>query len=772
MSKLIICPNEEKIKLLEENNNLEDIKYMTKNEFITNYFFDYNNKTIYYLISKYKYNLDVCKVYLKNLYPIDINKNYKSNKLNFLKDLKKELIDNNLLIENKVFKDYLKDKEIIVKNYYDLDKYEEKAMNYKLDLPSSNLNIKVVKCNTLEEEVNNVCLNILKLLEEGVDINNIYLSNVQDEYLYTINKLFNYYNIPINIDLKNSIYSTKVVKDYLVNNKIDLDNKDNLDITKKLVNVINSLVDIDKESNIYNDLLIDKLKSTYINPIKYENAVNIKDLYKYSFKENDYVFVMSFNQDILPKMYKDIEFITDKEKSELDMYTTEELNVRTKQVLINILSNIKNLTISYKLNSPFNSYYKSSLIDELNLEEVDPIIDEFNYSDIYNKLRLGEKLDIYNLYNEEEDYLDELNNHYKIPYNEYDHSFKGIDNNIYLSFIKEPLNISYSSMNSYYECAFKYYISNVLRVDSYEEMFHQFVGNLYHRILSIIDKDNFDLDKEYDYYLEHTDYDLDIKDKIFLIKIKKDLEELLQEIKRQRIITGYNNRLYEQKVEIELPNNKIKTIFKGFIDKIVYLEKLDNTYYSIIDYKTGTIDTHIEPIKYGLHMQLPVYMYLIKYGNLFKKPKFTGIYYQNILFNYPSVKDKNELLKIKKDRLKLQGYSIDDKEQIELFDTTYENSEIIKSMSLNKDGSFNANAKIISKEESNKMIEYTKNKIEEATNNIIDAKFDINPKFYNKENISCKYCSYKDICYMKETDLKYLDKVENLDFLDGGEENA
>ena len=53
-------------------------------------------------------------------------------------------------------------------------------------------------------------------------------------------------------------------------------------------------------------------------------------------------------------------------------------------------------------------------------------------------------------------------------------------------------------MNNYNECAFKYYISNVLRVDSYEEMFHQFVGNLYHRILSIIDKDNFDLDKEFD----------------------------------------------------------------------------------------------------------------------------------------------------------------------------------------------------------------------------------------------------------------------------------
>ena len=68
----------------------------------------------------------------------------------------------------------------------------------------------------------------------------------------------------------------------------------------------------------------------------------------------------------------------------------------------------------------------------------------------------------------------------------------------------------------------------------------------------------------------------------------------------------------------------------------MYLEKFGNTYYSIIDYKTGSIDTKIEPMKYGLHMQLPVYMYLIKYGRLFENGIFTGIYYQNILFNYPN----------------------------------------------------------------------------------------------------------------------------------------
>ena len=53
---LIICPNEEKLKLLDElskMDNLYDIKFMTKEEYKKNYFFDYNEKTLYYLLNKY-----------------------------------------------------------------------------------------------------------------------------------------------------------------------------------------------------------------------------------------------------------------------------------------------------------------------------------------------------------------------------------------------------------------------------------------------------------------------------------------------------------------------------------------------------------------------------------------------------------------------------------------------------------------------------------------------------------------------------------------------
>ena len=182
---LIICPNEQKINILDElskTNKLYNIKFMTKEEYKKNYYYSYDESALYYLMNKYNYNLAVAKVYMNNLYVIETDKNYSSSKLIFLQNLKKELIENNLLKFNQSFNKYLSTKNIIVKNYYDLDKYEEEMLNYKLNIPKKKLTTPVVECNTLEEEVNYVCLKIIELLNKGIDINKIYLTNISDDY--------------------------------------------------------------------------------------------------------------------------------------------------------------------------------------------------------------------------------------------------------------------------------------------------------------------------------------------------------------------------------------------------------------------------------------------------------------------------------------------------------------------------------------------------------------------------------------------------------------
>ena len=766
---LIICPNEEKLKILHKlslEEKLYDIKFMTKEEYKKNYYFNYNEKTIFYLLNKYKYNLDVAKVYLDNLYVIDINKEYSSEKLKFLKSLKIELINEGLLEENKNFKNYIKTKNIIVKKYYNLDKYEEEMLNYKIKLPESTLSSPVIECKTLEEEVNYVCLKILKLLEEGIDINKIYLTNVSDDYKYTINKLFKYYNIPINLDMNNSIYSTKIVKDYLTTNTLDIENQNKTIINYKLINVLSSLSSLDDKTEEYKEILIDKLKNTYLPIDKKQDAINIKNIYNETFLDDEHVFVLGFNQDNLPKMEKDIAYINDKIKEEVSLYKTSYLNKRNKEALIYVLSNIKNLYLSYKLSSPFSTFYKSSLITDLKLEIKNPDIDELNKSNKYNRIRLAEKLDLYHLYGEKDELLTKLYTHYQIPYNTYSNLYTGINNDTYLTHIPYPLKLSYTSLNSYNECAFKYYIKYILKLDKYEDTFAAFIGSLYHQLLQVYQTTNFNFEEEYHKYLEKRE--LSLKEKLLLIRIKQDIQNLIKVLNQQQLITGYDETLYEKKIDIDL-NKKVSVIFTGTIDKIMYYKKIEDTYFSIIDYKTGYIDTHIEPMKHGLHMQLPMYLYLINYSKVFANPIFTGIYYQNIMFNYPTWTGKKTSEQIYKENLMLQGYSTEDTSVLARFDPTFEKSEYIKSMSYTDEKGFGTYAKTISDETLYNLVKYTQKHISDKTDDILNSKFDINPKVYAGKNISCEFCNFKDLCFMKEKDQKYLEKVEDLSFL-GGEE--
>ena len=758
---IVVTPNSNKLKLLDSFNNekdLHNIKFMTKNEFINNYYYSYDDKTILYLLKKYHLNIDIVKVYLNYMNIIDINKEYKSNKINTLKEIKKDLLANNLLIENKYFKKYIENSNIIVSNYYDLDKYEEDALNTKIEFDEIDYSNDVYEFNTLEDEIVFICTKIIDLLNDGVDINKIYLTGSTNDYYYTIKRIFDYFNIPINITNNSKIYSTTVVQDFINTNKLDLNN--NLDLNKKLLSIKNNLVDIEDDSSEYKEILLDKIKNSKLKKETLDNAVNIIDLFERNIEDDEYVFLLGFNMDIFPSIDKDIDYISDKEKSELPLYKTTYKNIRRKKALINILSKIKNITISYHLLTSFETYYPSPLIDEYNFNVIKDYKVTNDKSNFYNKLLLTKYLDLYTTYNEEKDNLKELLTHYNIPYKTYSNEYKLISD--YTKNISVPLKFSYTSLNCYNECHFKYYLKYVLKIEDYDSTFASFIGSMFHDILTKVFDDDFDFEKEYKNYLSNKE--LTNKEKLLLVRIKDELKDLIEIEKKQLLLTGYNNSYYEKHLEIPL-NKKVDSIFHGFIDRILYCEN-DHFNYSIMDYKSGTIDTDILPMKYGLHLQLPSYLYLIEKSNEFKNPKFTGIYYQNILFDRPtwSLKE-NDFEKIITDNTKLVGYSTDDLESLEKFDPTYESSELIKSMSYTD--KFSSYTKLLSDEEVDKMTDYTEKIISKSIDSIIDRDFKINPKIYKKKDISCKYCKFKDICFKTYDDTEFLDTVEDLDFLGG-----
>ena len=134
-------------------------------------------------------------------------------------------------------------------------------------------------------------------------------------------------------------------------------------------------------------------------------------------------------------------------------------------------------------------------------------------------------------------------------------------------------------MNSFYECPFKYYCDNILKLDTYEDTFDTYIGSLCHYILSKIYTDNFDFDAAKKEFLETNNYQVTNENLLFQNKILEELKTAISYILSMQNVTKFNEIECERKIETTINETK----FVGIIDKI---QKYQNKII-LIDYKTG-----------------------------------------------------------------------------------------------------------------------------------------------------------------------------------------
>lgn len=771
---IIICDNTQKNKILDfmyQEKQIPRFKIMNLKEFIKKITFDYDTKTIFYLMKKYNLSYENALVYIKSIYYVE-NKSYKSEKLCNLVNIKKELFENNLLIIDEPFKENINSKKIV---FYNIDtdyKYIDKILqgiSYEIVMDKNEQSTlkTILSFETIQNEINYVAEEISKLIDNNISIDNIKLTNVPDEYIFLLENIFKSYGLLLEKP-NTTLYSTILGKYFIENLESDINitiNKlketfssddETLENINKIINICNKYTWCDNYYDI-KEMLIYELKNTTCHKKKYSNIIEIVDIESIDINTTDYIFLLSFNQENIPKIYKDDDFITDTMKQELEIETSSEINKRIKNKLINVILNLKNLTITYKKKTDFNEYYISSLNDDLKFEIKE---NKNNYLESYSslnlKIELCKRLDNYVKYGVKSDTLGLLMSNFKdLPYKKYDNNYTCINTNNLISYLDKKLLLSYSSIDNYYKCQFKFYINNILKLDPFEEKFGAFIGSLMHHMLEICFKENFDYEQEFSNYLLNNNYELNPKDKFFLKKIKEELKTIIQFINKQKLLTNFKSELYEQKIYIE-KSNHIKITFMGIIDKIMYMEKEGKTYLSIIDYKTGNISADLKYVKHGLTLQLPIYAYLIKKSNIFNDPIISGLYYQKLFTPEIETTTKEDYNKKRYDNLKLIGLSTNNEEILRNFDSTYENSEIIKSMKITNNG-FGHYSKVFSENELNELLNITENKINEAIEGICNADFKINPKQIDDKNIGCEYCKFKDLCYMTENNKQVIE---------------
>ncbi len=764
-NKIIIIKDSSKKSILSKINNenkLINVKIITLSELKKKYLFDYSKETIYYVSNKYNVVQDVAKVYIENLYYINDNSKYE--KVKKLNEIKQDLLNNNLLTENKLFRNFLKNKDIILYNL----KYEDKLYQKIFDELKQYNNVisydeesdtskKPLYCaRNLEEEVTFVASYICKLINEGIDINNIKLANVKDEYNFTISKVFKLFNIPVELKSKSSINGTNLVKIFKNNYKSNI--QETLDIVKEniidekdeqlykqIINIVNEYT-FAEDYNLVKDFIFNDINNIKTKSNRLKNMVRIYDI-ENDLLTDDHIILMNFNEGVIPTNHKNEDYLNDEIKESLNQSTSSDQNKNATENLREKIKYLKNLIVTYRNHDEKGEIFISSAYAE-ELFQKEELAIEYKYSNNYNKIKLVSLKDEFNKFGTVTEDLKLLNNKYNEKYLSYDNKFKDIKSDKLREFINKKLTLSYTSLNTYYQCAFRYYLSYILKVNKFEDTFEITIGNIFHKILSECFVEEYDFENKFNQYTEESNYKFTISDRFFLKKVKQDLILLIDTIKNQLNYTQLTKNMYEKEIYINI-NDDLGINFKGVIDKVMYEEFDGETIVCIVDYKTGNPNLSLKNVKYGLDMQLPVYIYLIKNFKELSNVKVGGFYLQKVLNDKTNIEEKVK-------ELKLQGYTNKDECIMEKVDTSYNDSKFIRNLKTTNNG-FYQHAKLITDEEIDELASNVENKIVEASDKVINGVFDINPKELATKNIGCTYCKYKDICYMTHDNIEKLD---------------
>jgi len=754
-----IVPNfvkREILSYISKNKLIIDICFFTIEELKKKIFFDYTEKSIYSLIKQYNLSYDDSLLMINNIYylnEIDVD----DNKYLKLKEIKQYLDSNNLLIYSNNFLNYINEKNIVTtygKTTFLNEKIFSLLKNIKY-IQNNNEELKsIYEFDFIEEEIEYVSFKIANLIENGTDINNIKLVNVNSEYVNSIKKIFNFYNIPVNLKENIYLYNLKIIKEFinflktntkeealiLFKEKYDLNNSFNLKIYNQIIEVLNKCY-------FTNDLdfIIRIFKNTPLKEDKNKmciECIKVEEMYN----NDNYYFMIGFNS-YFPKFYKDEDYLSDSLKEKLGFFTSSKINKNIKNYYINKLKSIPNLIITYKNKDYFNSYLPSTILSDICLELVkNPSIDiNYTYASKFNEIKMAKELDSYYKYSIKSANLGILlNNYNKDSYNSYNNEFKNINSNNYLKMINNKLVLSYSSLDTYYKCSFKYYLNSILKEN--ENEFASFIGNLYHYVLSKMYDSDFDFEKEYNYYLNTRE--LSDKENVLLIKLKEELRQNIKLLNEQIKISDFKKSVSEKKLSINIKSD-ISISLIGFIDKIMLDEEKKYAY--VVDYKTGKPEISFDNLEYGIGMQLAIYMYLMNKSKEYADIFLVGCYLQKIIDD-----------DINKEELKLEGYTFNDLNIINKIDHNSYEKSFIQGMKIKKNGELASTSKVFDSEYYNNILNIIEERINEAINGITQTKFNINPKIIKGKNISCKFCKYNDICYHS-----YKDNV----IISGGEED-
>lgn len=212
------------------------------------------------------------------------------------------------------------------------------------------------------------------------------------------------------------------------------------------------------------------------------------------------------------------------------------------------------------------------------------------------------------------------------------------------------------------------------------------------------------------------------------------------------------NKDYQQLEALNMAlSNEKKMKLMGVIDRVDTFEDEANSYFSIVDYKSGNKSFDLVALYYGLQLQLIVYLNAvleIKQQETTKQVIPAGVFYYQlhdpILKLEERMSDERLEHEVSK-MLKLKGLVLNDPEVFKLFDTYMDKDSTVVPVSLKANNEPTAAASVASLETFRTIQSYVRKKSIEIGNRIVDGHIEIEP-YKLQQQKGCDYCNYRSIC--------------------------
>ena len=763
MEQVIIITTEENKKSILRKNSSQHIfyhlKFYTFQDLKKKLFFDYDFHALLFIMNHYHVSLSIAKMYLENLYFLD---ELDDEKIVFLNHLKKELEEQGLLIFSPTFRSFLKNKRIIVCGYPFLTKEQKRIleqMNCEIEYQKFEEKCYqplIYEAKNIDEEVEFVVVEIAKLLEKGISIDKIKIIASSD-YDNVLNRYLSLFHFPFNRLNNHSFYSTLIAQEFLAHYE-EYSLEENLMHLSERYQNVGELIQIINRSAMIQDqknrklFIIDDLKKAKVKENVYDQALEIVNE-QTSFSDDDYVFWLGFQIGSYPKIKKDTDYLPDSIKEKLGIDTTLDYNFYEREMILQKIHSIQNLIITYKLSGPNGACYPSNLIEEM-ATFVKPVLldDSISYSKLYSEIKYAEALDDLYKFNLIGDSLAMYQNCMEIPYMKYDNQFTGLSKNLIMKKLDHELTLSYTNLEMYQECAFRYYISKILRLDIFQESFKTILGSIMHHILELGITKDIDIPVEMMKFVKEKEYVLNAKELFYLEEFSKELTNVLSIIRDQQRHSQLKKYLFENEFFVYKDRDDFNITFKGNIDKVMYEEINGKEVLAVVDYKTGNTNITLKNLDYGLNIQLPIYLYLLKKSDRFQNASIAGFYIQKVLAKKENIQFQKNYQEILKNRLRLQGFTNHDEYLMEMIDDEYQEGKILANVQFKKNGELSSKSKVLTNEEMNEIIFKVDEIIDRVIDSILNAQFMINPKVIEGKNVSCTYCRFRDLCYCQKRD--------------------